>query len=240
MITEMQISAARYANPLTQLPGNVPINEHIDRMLAAGKGFVVAYLDVDNFKPYNDTYGYRRGDDVIQLLGRLICQSVNEGIDFVGHIGGDDFFVVFQSADWEARCWEIVDRFGKAMHPMVGASGHAGAGYMAENRKGELVFQALPTLSVGAVRVHPGDCDSHREVAAAVSVAKKEAKKADKNLPGKPPGGCVFVERRRSGQVDDSKLAGRVLKPCLESAAGQPKDACRRPASTSRTVSAEE
>ena len=240
MITEMQISAARYANPLTQLPGNVPINEHIDRMLAAGKSFVVAYLDVDNFKPYNDTYGYRRGDDVIQLLGRLICQSVNQGIDFVGHIGGDDFFVVFQSADWEARCWEIVDRFGEAMHPMVGASGHGGGGYMAENRKGELVFQALPTLSVGAVRVHPGDCDSHREVAAAVSVAKKEAKKADKNLPGKPPGGCVFVERRRSGQVDDSRLAGRVLTPCLESAAGQPKEPCRRPASTSRKVSAEE
>ena len=130
--------------------------------------------------------------------------------------------------------------FGEATNPMVVAGGTGGGGYMPENRMGELVFQALPTLSVGDVRVHPGECDSHREVAAAVSVAKKEAKKADKNLPGKPPGGCVFVERRRSGQVDDSRLAGRVLKPCLESAAGQPKEACRRPASTSRKVSAEE
>ena len=61
-ITEMQISAARYANPLTQLPGTVPINEHVDRMLAGDCPFVVAYLDIDSFKPFNDTFGYRRGD----------------------------------------------------------------------------------------------------------------------------------------------------------------------------------
>ncbi|WP_287631145.1 GGDEF domain-containing protein [Accumulibacter sp.] len=226
MITEMQISAARYANPLTQLPGNVPINEHIDRMLAASKDFVVAYLDVDAFKPYNDTYGYRRGDDVIQILGRMICQTVNQDIDFVGHIGGDDFFVVFQSTDWEARCWEIVNRFGEAMSRIGGANCHGHGGYMAENRKGELVSQAWPTLSVGAVRVNPGDCDSHREVAAAVSVAKKEAKKAGRSLPGKLPGGCVFVERRRSGQVEDARLAGSRLKPCSDAAARQRKEEC--------------
>ncbi len=238
MITEMQISAARYANPLTQLPGNVPINEHIDRMLAASKDFVVAYLDVDTFKPYNDTYGYRRGDDVIQILGRMICQTVNQDIDFVGHIGGDDFFVVFQSTDWEARCWEIVNRFGEAMSRMGGANCHGHGGYMAENRKGELVFQAWPTLSVGAVRVNPGDCDSHREVAAAVSVAKKEAKKAGRSLPGKLPGGCVFVERRRSGQVEDARLAGSRLKPCSDAAARQRKEECP-PIPSSPKVSAE-
>jgi diguanylate cyclase (GGDEF)-like protein len=199
----------------------VPINQHIDRMLAAGKDFVVACLDVDNFKPYNDSYGYRRGDDVIQFLGRLICQTVNQGIDFVGHIGGDDFFVVFQSADWESRCWEIVNRFGEAMNPTVRANGGGSGGYMAENRKGELVFQALPTLSVGAVRIHPRDCDSHREIAAAVSAAKKEAKKAGRNLPGKPRGGCVFVERRRSCQVEDARRAGSRLKSCSETALGQ-------------------
>ena len=241
MITEMQISAARYANPLTQLPGNVPINEHIDRMLAADKSFVVAYLDVDNFKPYNDTYGYRRGDDVIQFLGRLICQTVNQGIDFVGHIGGDDFFVAFQSADWEARCWEIVDRFGKAMQPMAVGDGSAGDGYMAENRKGELVFQAWPTLSVRAVRVHPGDCDSHREVAAAVAVAKKEAKKAGKRVPRNAPGGSVFVERRRPAQVDEPWSAAGLLAPCLKPVpAGPSSEGCRHDVSSSPGVPPEE
>jgi diguanylate cyclase (GGDEF)-like protein len=196
MITEMQISAARYANPLTQLPGNVPINEHIDRMLAANSGFVAAYIDIDNFKPYNDTYGYRRGDDVIQLLGSLICEAVDQHVDFVGHIGGDDFFVVFQSADWELCCWEIVHRFDDLVVSMVNANEHAQSGYLAENRKGELVLQALPTLSIGAVAVDSGEYESHREVAAAASVAKKQAKKAGKQKIGERMNGRVFVERR--------------------------------------------
>ena len=196
MITEMQISAARYANPLTQLPGNVPINEHIDRMLAANSGFVAAYIDIDNFKPYNDTYGYRRGDDVIQLLGSLICEAVDQHVDFVGHIGGDDFFVVFQSADWELCCWEIVHRFDDLVVSMVNANEHAQSGYLAENRKGELVLQALPTLSIGVVAVDSGEYESHREVAAAASVAKKQAKKAGKKKIGERMNGRVFVERR--------------------------------------------
>src|SRR5574343_1054433 len=114
-ITEMQISAARYANPLTQLPGNVPINEHVDRMLSSGCPFVAVYADIDDFKPFNDTFGYRRGDDVILILARLICEAVDTRQDFVGHIGGDDFFVIFQSADWEERCWQLLCNFADAM-----------------------------------------------------------------------------------------------------------------------------
>ncbi|MDD2744125.1 MAG: EAL domain-containing protein [Rhodocyclaceae bacterium] len=211
MITEMQISAARYANPLTQLPGNVPINEQIDRMLAANKFFDAAYIDIDNFKPYNDTYGYRRGDDVIQLLGRLICQEVDQKIDFVGHIGGDDFFVVFQSPDWEKRCWAIVQQFDALMVGLVNIDEHTQGGYLAENRKGEVVFQALPTLSIGALSVSPGECESHREVAAAASVAKKQAKKLAKTNAGVKPCGRVFVERRRLGPSVLTSAPGRAL-----------------------------
>ena len=197
-ITEMQISAARYANPLTQLPGNVPINEHIDRMLATEGEFVAVYLDIDNFKPYNDTFGYRRGDDVIQLLSQLICESVDRRIDFVGHIGGDDFFVVFQSSDWENRCWQLVSRFAERVEAMTSSEESANGGYMADNRRGEFGFQRLPTLSVGAVRVIPGECESHREVAAAASAAKKQAKKRSKGLRSEI-GGSVFIERRSLG-----------------------------------------
>ncbi len=196
-ITEMQISAARYANPLTQLPGNVPINEHIDRMLQTGTEFVAAYIDIDNFKPYNDSFGYRRGDDVIQSLARLICDVTDERLDFVGHIGGDDFFVIFQSSDWEMRCWQLIQTFSDAMGAMLSPEERALGGYMAENRRGELSFQALPTLSIGAVRVEPGECDSHREVAAAASAAKKQAKKKAKDPASESFGGSVFVERRR-------------------------------------------
>jgi diguanylate cyclase (GGDEF)-like protein len=211
MITEMQISAARYANPLTQLPGNVPINEHVDRMLEADSTFVAAYIDIDNFKPYNDAFGYRRGDDVIQLLARLICEASDQQKDFVGHIGGDDFFVVFRSQDWEMRCWQIISAFSQAMGNMLGIEERLRGGYMAENRRGDLTLQTLPTLSIGAVKVRPGDCESHREVAAAASAAKKQAKKKAKDPASESLGGSLFVERRRIGSADVLQPAFRYM-----------------------------
>lgn len=66
-ITQMQMDALRYANPLTQLPGNVPINEHLEFLMEAGEPFAVCYADLDHFKPFNDLYGYRHGDEAIQL-----------------------------------------------------------------------------------------------------------------------------------------------------------------------------
>jgi len=101
MITEMQIQAARYANPLTQLPGNVPINEHIERLLERKVSFHACYFDIDHFKPFNDVFGYRRGDDIIALLAQTLTEIINPLVDFCGHIGGDDFMVLFQSEDWE-------------------------------------------------------------------------------------------------------------------------------------------
>ena len=208
-ITEMQISAARYANPLTQLPGNVPINEHIDRMLASGQPFVAAYIDIDNFKPFNDTFGYRRGDDVIQLLGRLLGETADPQRDFVGHIGGDDFFIVFQSEDWEARCWQLVHQFAELAGALLSPEEQAQGGYLAENRKGELSFFPLPSLSVGVVRVLPGECESHREVAAAATAAKKQAKKRTRD-PLERPQGAVFVERRRFALVGQGEGVAAV------------------------------
>ena len=210
-ITEMQISAARYANPLTQLPGNVPINEHVDRMLSSGEEFVAAYIDIDDFKPYNDTYGYRRGDDVIQTLARLLCEATDERMDFVGHIGGDDFFVVFRSADWEMRCWQIIASFAEAVGNLLGIDERLQGGYMAENRRGEVSFQGLPTLSIGAVRVGQGECESHREVAAAASAAKKQAKKKAKAAASDPLGGSLFIERRRLGAGEAVLSVARTL-----------------------------
>ncbi|MFC6670110.1 diguanylate cyclase domain-containing protein [Marinobacterium aestuariivivens] len=69
-ITELKIRTARYANPLTLLPGNVPINEELDRLLDSTCDFHVACFDLNHFKAYNDRYGYARGDRVIRHLGR--------------------------------------------------------------------------------------------------------------------------------------------------------------------------
>lgn len=190
MITEMQIQAARYANPLTQLPGSVPINEHIDRLLERRVPFHACYFDIDCFKPFNDAFGYRRGDDVIALLAQTLHDIVNPLADFCGHIGGDDFMVLFQSADWERRCREALSLFDGRLQELVGPDLLTDGGYYAENRRGQMDFYSLPGLSIGAVFIGGSEFfESHREVAAAAAEAKKNAKRM--------PGSSLFIERRK-------------------------------------------
>ncbi|WP_229211377.1 MULTISPECIES: GGDEF domain-containing protein [unclassified Duganella] len=188
-ITQMQINAARYANPLTQLPGNVPINEHIDRLLESGTRFWVCYFDLDHFKPFNDVYGYRRGDDVIQLTGRLLSERTDANRDFVGHIGGDDFMILFQSEDWEARCNAILQEFERNVQDFYSIEDRERGGYISEDRQGKKVFYSLMSLSIGAIRVEPHQYYTHHQIATAAAESKKQAKKIH--------GNSLFVDRRQ-------------------------------------------
>jgi diguanylate cyclase (GGDEF)-like protein len=192
-LNEMQLQSARYANPLTLLPGNVPIEEHIDRLLAAGTNFVAAYADIDAFKPFNDVYGYRRGDDFIQGLANALKMVVAPGLDFVGHIGGDDFVLCMQSQDWEERFRKALTHFGELRDHLVDAE-HFELGYIvSEDRSWKVVKHHLPALSIGALRVLANEYPGHLEVSAALTDAKREAKKTK--------GDFLFIERRRTRAV---------------------------------------
>ncbi|HJV76154.1 MAG TPA: GGDEF domain-containing protein [Noviherbaspirillum sp.] len=188
-ITQMQINAARYANPLTLLPGNVPINEHIDRLLQNGARFTTCYVDIDHFKPFNDVYGYRKGDDAIQLTGRILAAQCDPDRDFIGHIGGDDFIILFQSEDWEERCQAILHGFATTVPAYYSAEDCERSGYISEDRRGRKVFHPLMSLSLGVVRAEPGLFESHHQIATAAAEAKKQAKKI--------PGNSLFIERRQ-------------------------------------------
>jgi diguanylate cyclase (GGDEF)-like protein len=188
-ITQMQINAARYANPLTQLPGNVPITEHIDRLLESGARFWVCYFDLDHFKPFNDVYGYRRGDDVIQLTGNLLTSYCDPDRDFVGHIGGDDFMVLFQSEDWEQRCQHVLDEFSRKVLDFYSTEDRDRGGYISEDRQGKKVFYSLMSLSIGAIRVEPQQYYTHHQIATAAAESKKQAKKIF--------GNSLFLDRRQ-------------------------------------------
>jgi diguanylate cyclase (GGDEF)-like protein len=188
-LTQMQINAARYANPLTQLPGNVPINEHIDRLLESGTRFWVCYFDLDHFKPFNDVYGYRRGDDVIQLTGNILGSHCDPDRDFVGHIGGDDFMVLFQSEDWERRCQAVLDEFGRNVLDFYNTEDRERGGYLSEDRQGKKVFYSLMSLSIGAIRVEPHQYYTHHQIATAAAESKKQAKKIH--------GNSLFLDRRQ-------------------------------------------
>ncbi len=189
-ITQMQINAARYANPLTQLPGNVPINEHIERLVQSEVVFWACYCDLDHFKPYNDVYGYRKGDDVIQLVGNLLSNNTDPDRDFVGHIGGDDFMILFQSVDWEARCQRVLAQFEGAIAASYVAEDRERGGFLSEDRQGNAMFFPLMTLSLGVIRVAAGRYGSHHEIATAATAAKAQAKKT--------PGNTLFLDRRVS------------------------------------------
>jgi diguanylate cyclase (GGDEF)-like protein len=187
-LTQMQLEAARYANPLTLLPGNVPINEHIERLLHANTPFVACYCDLDHFKPFNDTYSYRKGDEMIQLTGRVLNWACDPKQDFIGHIGGDDFILLMQSRDWKTRCEQALRSFEQAASLMFKEEHLAEGGYSSESRDGTIKFHPLTSLSIGAIQVAPGQFMSHHEVSAAMSDAKKMAKKIE--------GNSLFIERR--------------------------------------------
>lgn len=187
-ITQMQISAARYANPLTLLPGNVPIDEHIDRLLESQVGFCVCYCDLDAFKPFNDIYGYRKGDEIIQATGHILSQACDPARDFIGHIGGDDFIILFQSHDWELRCRDALTNFAREVVHFFKPAHCDRGGYYSIDRKGQSEFHSLVTLSIGAVLVNPGIFGSHHEISAIAAIAKHQAKRM--------PGNSLFIERR--------------------------------------------
>lgn len=203
-ITQMQIVAARYANPLTLLPGNVPINEQIDLLLKEGAEFCACYCDLDHFKPFNDVFGYYSGDEVIQLTGKILSEVCDGETDFIGHIGGDDFIVLFQSADWEARCQRALERFEKAILTFFSDEERMRNGYFSKDRHGEKAFYPLTSLSIGAVQVEASNQMSHHKISSAAAEAKKLAKGI--------PGNSLFIERRgecvsKDEVVDEALIA---------------------------------
>lgn len=175
-VTELRIEAARHANPLTFLPGNIPLTLHIGRLLQGGAPFAACYADLNHFKPFNDHYGYWRGDEMIRLLARTLVAHSDVRRDFVGHVGGDDFVVLFQSEDWLTRIESVVAAFNHAAQDLFDEPARARGGIEAEDREGVMRFFPLTTLSAGVVRVAPGDFSKPEQVASAAASAKHKAK----------------------------------------------------------------
>ncbi|MDO9617267.1 MAG: bifunctional diguanylate cyclase/phosphodiesterase [Pseudomonas sp.] len=178
LITELKIQQARYANPLTLLPGNVPIQQCLTRLLQQCREVVVCYVDIDNFKPFNDIYGYAKGDEVLLSLAQCLNDRVDPTRDFVGHIGGDDFLLVLGSQDWRARLNRLLEDFQSQCRRFYREEDlHAGC-FVAHDRNGKRQEYALLSLSLGVVHVHPEQCAQldASQLAAMASEAKRHAK----------------------------------------------------------------
>lgn len=188
VLTQMQAEAARYANPLTLLPGHVPTDQHITRLLQSGTSFVACGCNIDNFRPYNETYSYRKGDEMIQLAARILNWACDPKRDFIGHVGGDDFVMLMQSRDWKARCETALRSFEQAASLLFEEAHLLAGGYHCEARDGTTRFHALTTLSIGAVKVAPSQFHSRHGVSTAMLDAKRMAKRA--------VGNSLFIEQR--------------------------------------------
>ncbi|CCQ11059.1 diguanylate cyclase/phosphodiesterase (GGDEF & EAL domains) with PAS/PAC sensor(s) [Pseudoalteromonas luteoviolacea B = ATCC 29581] len=176
-ITEEKIRHAQHANPLTMLPGNVAINEAIEQRLRMQSEFSLAYIDLNHFKQFNDLYGYASGDSVIKLLADVIVQECALSNGFVGHIGGDDFMVVFDGDDATDICHRIITQFESQSKAFFTPEHVKSGGYWATNREGQKQFVPLLTLSIGLVRPDLEFCSNSHQVAALATDAKKEAKR---------------------------------------------------------------
>jgi diguanylate cyclase (GGDEF)-like protein len=189
-ITEQQIRAARYSNPLTGLPGNVPLNEFIDNCLTGNEDFFVAYIDIDNFKPFNDFYGYGRGDDVIKFTRDILVNHLESTRDTVFHVGGDDFVAVMTDGEWYSRLRTCTVAFAKGVLQFYNTSHVEDGGINSTNRAGERTFFPLMNVSIGVVRPDPQRVRGHHDVATLAADAKKEAKRIMETEK-------IFFSRRR-------------------------------------------
>jgi len=180
----------RAVSPLTGLPGNHRIDEEIAARVSASLPFAVCYLDLDNFKAFNDAYGLR-GDEVITLLASALQLAANEAgepVPFVGHVGGDDFVLLCEPAQAELACRrvaEILDTKVPALHDRCDAE----RGYLeVTDRRGDVRRYPLVSVSIGAAMSGRRTFSDHREVVAIATEMKTVAKSTR--------GSAIAVDRR--------------------------------------------
>lgn len=186
-----RLRQTRDSNPLTGLPGNISISGEIKKRIANDEKFAVCYVDLDNFKAYNDRYGYEKGDDVLKFLAGTINNTLKVNgnkKDFLGHIGGDDFIVITEIPKMEKISNEIIDSFEKEIINFYNKEDKAKGYITIKNRRGQI--QLLPIMSISIGIAHNTKRKLHNVVQVSEIAAElKEYAKAKK-------GSNVAIDRR--------------------------------------------
>ncbi len=142
------------SNPLTRLPGNISIMSDIQKRLDNNNIFSLTYVDVDNFKPFNDRYGFVRGDEVLRMLSRLITSVVldlREPDSFIGHIGGDDFVFIVPPARVDEACTQILKNFNIIIRTFYDEEDRVRGFIESKNREGKKMNFPVMSLSMAVV-----------------------------------------------------------------------------------------
>ncbi|HEV2895101.1 MAG TPA: response regulator, partial [Actinomycetota bacterium] len=144
--------AMRALSPLTGLPGNTRIQEELERAITEQRQFALLYADLDNFKAYNDHYGFARGDDILRLAARLLhgaVQATARPDAFVGHVGGDDFVAITAEEAAKAVVEDLIERFDGEIPSLYDPEDAERGWIEVENRRRQLERYPLVSVSVG-------------------------------------------------------------------------------------------
>jgi EAL domain-containing protein (putative c-di-GMP-specific phosphodiesterase class I)/GGDEF domain-containing protein len=195
-----RVLASRYTNPLTLLPGQVPINEHLERLLARAVSFTAWFVEIDEMRGLNDTEGFDKGDALIHAAARLLEQACEPGLDFAGHISGSRFVILAQSEDWRERAERMLEKFPALVEAHVPAEALARGYFTVRFRDGRESVRPLPKLAVGILPVLPGVFESRHEVVAAAKHAAQ--------LAVARPGSAIHVDEQHANAYPRSLLFG--------------------------------
>jgi GGDEF domain-containing protein len=198
---------ARGANPLTGLPGNLAIAKYIDDSLIAGRVICVLYCDLDNFKAYNDKYGFTKGDEAI-LYTRDCLMAMGKRKDmknvFVGHEGGDDFVIICDYQYWEEIAKSFITLFDRGIYQFYNSIDARNGFIESINRRGERQRFPLMSVSVAVVTNKTRPFRRHAEMIQVAAEVKKYVKSID--------GSCYAIDRRQ-GPVSPTSILRADARP---------------------------
>jgi diguanylate cyclase (GGDEF)-like protein len=192
----------RTRNPLSGLPGNESIVTRLGALLARGTSFALLYVDLDSFKPFNDHYGFVRGDEAIRALASLL-QQVRDELDdaeaFVGHVGGDDFVLLVRPDLAELAARRICDRFDRLVPRLYDEDDRAAGSIEVPDRRGVAQRYGLLSLSIGVASTGVREFAHHGAMVATATEMKRYAK-------SRLAGGSAYAIDRRSPEEEGLEL----------------------------------
>ncbi|SES07946.1 bifunctional diguanylate cyclase/phosphodiesterase [Psychrobacillus sp. OK032] len=174
---QLEIDYAKHLNPLSELPGNLMIEQQLQTCIDADSDMTVLYFDIDNFKPYNDVYGFEKGDKVIMHFAEIIESSCPPD-GFVGHIGGDDFLLITGTAKSKQLCEKIIQQFDKSVEQFYHAQDFLKGHIISKNRHG--IEESFPLLTISIAGVSNKNTQTIYELSELASQLKKQCKQ----IPG--------------------------------------------------------
>ncbi len=173
--TEIEVVNAKHQNPLSGLPGNLIIEQKINKCIHSDDKYSILYVDIDNFKAYNDVYGFENGDLVIKLLSSTIMKNVGSD-QFTGHIGGDDFVIILDNYDMESICKAVTEDFERDVLKYYTENDIKNGFIITQNRHGQTEKFPLVSLSMVGISNKNNEYTDQYEISEQLAYLKMQCK----------------------------------------------------------------